>query len=86
MTESDTKSRFIFEITEEQRERALRIFSEYGSRKAIMSRVLDEVMDMLEEHGYIFAAVLIDKDTTSKEARQLLPSMKEVERIKDGND
>lgn len=78
----ENKIRFIFEITEEQQQRALKVFSEYGMRRAVMSRVLDEVMDMLEKHGYMFAAVLIDKDTTSEEARKLIPSMKKMEEMK----
>lgn len=77
--DAPTPPRFIFEITEEQQRRALKVFSEYGMRKAVMSRVLDEVMDMIEEHGWIFAAVLIDRDTTSKEARKMMPSMKKTE-------
>lgn len=82
-----TPPRFIFEITEEQQQRALKVFSEYGMRKAVMSRLLDEAMDMIEQHGYIFAAVLIDRDTTSEEVRKLMPSMKKTEEMmKDGHD
>ena len=78
---SENKTRFIFEITEEQRRRADKVFSEYGMRRAVMSRLLDEAMDMIEEHGWMFAAVLIDKDTTSEEIRKLMPSMKKTEEI-----
>lgn len=83
---SESKPRFIFEISEEQRLRAVRIFSEYGMRKSVMSRILDEVMDLIEQHGWIFAAILIDKDTTQSEVRQMIPSMKKVmETVKNGN-
>lgn len=51
-----------------------------------MSRILDEVMDLIEQHGWIFAAILIDKDTSSSEVRQMIPSMRKVmETVKDGN-
>lgn len=79
MPKTENKIRFIFEITEEQQARALKVFSEYGMRRAVMSRLLDEAMDMIERHGWIFAAVLIDRDTTSKEARKMMPSMKKTE-------
>jgi len=77
----ENKIRFIFEITEEQQRRALRVFSEYGMRRAVMSRLLDEAMEMIEQHGWIFAAILIDKDTTSKEVRKMMPSMKKTEEM-----
>ena len=77
----DNKIRFIFEITEEQQRRALKVFSEYGMRRAVMSRLLDEAMDMIEQHGWMFAAVLIDKDTTSEEVRKMMPSMKKTEEM-----
>ena len=78
---SENKIRFIFEITEEQQRRAFKVFSEYGMRRAVMSRLLDEAMDMIEEHGWMFAAVLIDKDTTSEEVRKLMPSMNKTEKM-----
>lgn len=71
------KARFSFEITEEQRLRALRVFSEYGMRKIIMSRVLDEVMDMIEQHGYTVIGVILDEDT---ELRKIIPSLAKAER------
>ena len=85
MSKTENKIRFIFEITEGQQQRALKVFSEYGMRRAVMSRVLDEVMDMLEQYGHMFAAVLIDKDTSSKEVRKLIPSMKKTEEMFNGN-
>ena len=75
---SDNKPKFAFEITEEQQDRALKVFSGYGMRKAIMSPILDEVMDMVEEHGYTVLAVLLDKST---EIRKVIPSLKKAERV-----
>jgi len=69
--------RFGFEITEEQRERAVKVFGHYGMRKAIFSRILDEVMDMIEEHGHIVEAVLLDKTTS---IRKVIPSLAKAER------
>jgi len=70
--------RFSFEITEEQNHRALRIFSEYGMRRAIMSRILDEVMDMIDQYGYMVVGVILDKDT---EVRKIIPTLAKAERM-----
>ena len=75
---SDTKPRFSFEITEAQNERALKIFSEYGQRKAIMSRLLDEVMDMVEDHGYMVFGFILDSGV---EVRKIIPSLAKAERM-----
>ena len=74
----ENKPKFQFEISEEQQTRALKIFSEYGMRRAVMSPILDEVMDMIEEHGYMVLAVLLDKNT---EIKKVIPSLAKAERI-----
>lgn len=74
---SDTKPRFSFEISEEQNKRALKIFSEYGMRKAVMSRILDEVMDMIEAHGYMVVGLILDKDT---QIRKIVPSLAKADK------
>jgi len=75
---SDTKPRFSFEISEEQSKRAFKIFSEYGQRKAIMGRLLDEVMDMVDEHGYMVFGFILDSGT---EVRKIVPSLAKAERM-----
>jgi hypothetical protein len=42
------KHRFLFEITEEQSIRANRLLSQYGLRKAIFGKILDDVCDAIE--------------------------------------
>ena len=74
---NESKAKFAFEITDEQQRRAYRIFSTYGLRKAVFSPILDEVMDMIEEHGHLVVAVLLDKSTN---LREVIPSFAEVER------
>jgi hypothetical protein len=69
--------RLQFEITEEQRLRVSRVFTEYGQIKTIMSRILDEVLDMVEEHGYIVFGVILDKDTS---VRKIVPSLSKADR------
>lgn len=69
--------KFAFEITEEQQFRALKLFDTYGIRKAIFSPLLDEVMDMIEEHGNIVVSVMLDKKV---KLREIIPSLSEAER------
>lgn len=80
--EKKTRPRFIFDITEEQEARALRIFSEYGLRKAIMGKLLDELLDMVEKHGYVVFGVIMDKDTRLSEVVPSLNSARKV--VEDG--
>jgi len=75
---SETKPRFSFEISEEQQFRALKVFEQYGMRKAVFSPILDEVMDMIEENGYLAVAVLLDKTTS---LRKIIPSLAKAERM-----
>jgi hypothetical protein len=70
--------KFSFEISEEQQRRALRVFSEYGMRKHIMSPILDEIMDMIEENGYLVLGILLDKNI---KLREVIPSLAKAERM-----
>lgn len=79
---SETKPRFSFEISEEQQTRAVRVFSEYGMRKTIMSRILDEIMDMIEAHGYTVVSILLDKNI---KPREVIPSLAKAERKSNGS-
>ena len=74
---TESKPRFSFEITEEQQQRAYKIFTTYGLRKAIFSPILDEIMTMIEQHGHLVVAVLLDKNVKLKE---VIPSLAEAER------
>lgn len=70
-------ARLQFEISEEQRLRMNKIFTEYGQIRSVMSRVLDEVMDMVEEHGYLVFGIIMDKDT---KIRKIIPSLAKADR------
>jgi len=74
---TDQRAKFQIDITEEQRLRALKCFPEYGMRKAVMSRILDEVMDMIEEHGYIVVGIILDSGTN---LRKIVPSLAKAEK------
>lgn len=72
----DYRPRFSFEVTEEQKLRADRLISTYGLRKAIFGRVLDDVLDLIDEFGGVVIGMLM---TPNVKPRDLIPSMKQAE-------
>jgi len=81
MTE-DYRPRFSFEISDEQRARADRLISQYGLRKAIFGKVLDDVLDIIEEHGGAAIGILMSPDIENKE---IIPSMRKASTYKEGD-
>jgi hypothetical protein len=72
---ADYKPRFSFEISEEQMLRANKHLAQYGLRKAIFGKVLDEVLDLIETHGGIAIGILM---TPKIKVKDILPSMRDV--------
>ena len=75
MAEPDYKPRFSFEITEAQMIRANKLLSQYGLRKAIFGKVLDEVLDLIESHGGIAIGIMM---TEKVKLKDIIPTMHEV--------
>lgn len=73
---SDYKPRFSFEISFEQKQRADRILVQHGLRKALFKRILDDVLDLIEDHGGVAIGVMMSGQC---KPRDVLPSMKEAE-------
>ena len=74
---SEYKPRFSFEITDAQKNRADTILSVYGIRKTLFSVVLDDLLDLIEEHGNVVIGVLLDG---AAKPREILPTMAKAER------
>ncbi len=74
----DYTPRFIFDITEEQKARVDKLLSVYGLRKAIFSPLLDEVLDLIEEHGGMAIGIMLSKKVPIKE---VIPSMKRADEM-----
>lgn len=81
MAVEDYKPRFLFEITEEQKVRADKLIGQYGLRKAIFGRILDDVLDMVEQYGGVAIGVMMSGQLRP---RDIIPTMKKAEDIKDG--
>ena len=71
------KPRFSFEISEEQKQRADRLISTYGIRKSVFSVILDDLLNMIEEHGNLVIGVLLDG---AAKPREIMPTLAKAER------
>ena len=78
MTVEDYKPRFTFEISEEQKNRANRLISQYGLRKAIFGPVLDDILDLIEEFGGVAIGVMMSGNV---KPRDVIPSLKRSEEV-----
>jgi len=77
----DYKPRFSFEITEEQKLRADRLLATYGLRKAVFGCILDDVLDMIDCYGGVAIGAMMSGKV---KPRDIVPSMRKAEEIKDG--
>jgi len=76
MSNEDYKPRFSFEISYEQKQRADTLLVNYGLRKALFTKILDDVLDLIEDHGGIAIGIIMAGQC---KPREILPSMKEAE-------
>lgn len=72
----DYRPRFSFDISEEQQQRANKLISTHGMRKALFQPILDDVLDLLEEHGQIIAGIIMSGKASPKEVMPLLGQAK----------
>ena len=74
------KPRFSFEISEELKIRADRVLANYGQRKTTFTPILEDVLDLIEEHGPIVIGAILAE---AIKAREVLPILvKAEERVK----
>ena len=73
----DYRPKLSFEITDKQKQRLDKLLTTYGIRKAILSVVLDDILDLVEEHGGVAIGILMSKQVRP---RDILPQMQEAER------
>ena len=71
------KPRFSFEVTEEQANRATRLFTTFGIRRAVMSVILDDLLDLIESQGQIVIGVILDG---AAKPREIIKSLAKAER------
>jgi putative IMPACT (imprinted ancient) family translation regulator len=59
--------RFAFDITEETQRRANKLLSTYGIRKAVFNIILEDVLDLIEEHGEDVLLVIMSRRIKSSD-------------------
>lgn len=75
---TEYRPRFSFEISEEQKRRADTLLETYGLRKAIFGRILDDVLDLIDDFGGVAIGVIMSGQT---KPRDIIPSMKQAEEV-----
>lgn len=75
---TDYKPRFSFEISEEQKQRADTLLETYGLRKAIFGKILDDVLDLIDDFGGVAIGVIM---SSQSKPRDVIPSMKQAEEV-----
>ena len=69
--------RFSFEIDEDLKTRADKLLSVHGLRKAVMTPILEDLLDLIEEHGQAVCGIILDG---SAKPREIMKSLASVER------
>jgi antitoxin component of RelBE/YafQ-DinJ toxin-antitoxin module len=77
MTNEDYKPRFSFEIDEDIKKRADLLLGQYGIRRSVMTVILNDFLDLIEQHGQIVVGVLLEK---AAKPREIIKSLAEAER------
>ena len=68
----DYRPRFSFDITDEQQVRCDKLINTHGMRKALFQPILDDLLDLLEEHGQIIAGIIMGGKAKPKEVMPIL--------------
>lgn len=79
--ECDYTPRFSFEISEELRDRSTKLLGTYGIRRAVMTPILEDLLDMIEEHGQFVVGALLDR---AVRPREIIKCLAEAERKSNG--
>jgi hypothetical protein len=78
MNNDEYRPRFSFEITEEQQIRTNKLITTHGLRKAIFSRILNEVLDLIDEHGQVVIGALMSPRVKPTEILSPLANAKKI--------
>lgn len=81
MPNDEYRPRISFDISDEQRIRADNLIATYGIRKTIFNIILDDLLDLIEEHGSIVIGVLV---SGKLKPRAMIPIMNKAERLAKG--
>ena len=78
MSNDEYKPRFSFEISFEQKERADKLLINYGLRRTLFSIILDDVLDLIQDHGGLAIGIIMSSKCKPSE---LLPSLQGIKQV-----
>jgi hypothetical protein len=69
--------RFSFEISEELKARANKLLATHGVRRAIMTPILEDLLDLIESHGQLVVGCILER---AVKPREVIKSLADAER------
>jgi len=82
---ADYKPRFSFEISEEQMLRANKYLAQYGMRKAIFNKILDDVLNIIEIDAGMAIGLLMSEPIVMKGIMVALAERTKTKKKGNGN-
>lgn len=82
MSDALIKHRFLFEISEEQMIRSNRLLSQYGLRKAIFGKILDDVLDCVETDAGMSLGILMSEKVVMNGIMTILANKTKKAKVK----
>ena len=77
MKDIDYRPRFTFEISEELNNRCNKLLGIYGTKKAVFSPILEDLLDLVEEQGQMILGLIIDRAVKPRDILPILHIPKE---------
>lgn len=74
---SEYRPKLTIEITERQKTRLNQLLNTHGIRRAVISVILDDLLNMIETHGNVVVGVILDGAVKPNE---IIPSMARARR------
>ena len=71
------KPRLSIEITDEQQQRINKLFGTYGIKRAVISILLDDLLDLIELHGQVVIGIILEG---AAKPHKILPTLRSEER------
>ena len=72
------KPRLSIEITDEQQQRINKLFGTYGIKRAVISILLDDLLDLIELHGQVVIGIILEG---AAKPHKIMPTLAKANKI-----